>query len=124
MMIYSNTFGLPSPPGSYLDPFDKQTQHTFCTQRQALASEFPSAALVRPVYENLVNVHDLLRHPIDKSKAEIGGAEYGREGGQGNEDTRLPFNGRLLIFRRGNGVEEKTGRLLLKKLDYLQVLGE
>lgn len=32
-----------------------------------------------------------------------------------------PFEGRLLVFRRGNGVEETEGRLLLKKLDYLQV---
>ncbi|CAM9602917.1 unnamed protein product, partial [Ectocarpus sp. 8 AP-2014] len=33
----------------------------------------------------------------------------------------LPFEGRLLVFWRGNGVEETRGRLLLKKLDYLQV---
>lgn len=51
-----------------------------------------------------------------------------RDGRRGNEGSKagsqpvpLPFDGRLLVFRRGNGVEETTGRLLLKKLDYLQV---
>lgn len=39
-----------------------------------------------------------------------------------SERAMLPFEGKLLMFRRGNGVEETKGRLLLKKLDYLQVL--
>lgn len=38
-----------------------------------------------------------------------------------SERAMLPFEGRLLVFWRGNGVEETRGRLLLKKLDYLQV---
>lgn len=33
---------------------------------------------------------------------------------------RIPFEGRLLVFKRGNGVEETKGRLVLKKLDYIQ----
>lgn len=46
-------------------------------------------------------------------------AEDGGSGGK-EEGANLPFEGKLLMFRRGNGVEETKGRLLLKKLDYLQ----
>lgn len=45
----------------------------------------------------------------------------GKETGGGGKREQVPFEGRLLVFRRGNGVEETKGRLLLKKLDYLQV---
>lgn len=37
------------------------------------------------------------------------------------QQSMVPFEGRLLVFKRGNGVEETKGRLLLKKLDYIQV---
>lgn len=53
------------------------------------------------------------------------GSSRGKSGGSSrisdSERAMLPFEGRLLMFRRGNGVEETKGRLLLKKLDYLQV---
>ncbi len=98
--------------------------------KQALAAEFPTAAGVRPVFSNLANVYELLRLG-DGQAGGVGGA--GGDGGSsrvgGGEGERmsdseramLPFEGRLLMFWRGNGVEETTGRLLLKKLDYLQV---
>lgn len=91
---------------------------------QALAAEFPNAALVRPVYENLANVYDLLRVRRRSCKSTVPAGKYGQERGEekGGDNTRVPFEGRLLVFRRGNGVEETTGRLVLKKLDYLQVL--
>lgn len=36
------------------------------------------------------------------------------------QQPAVPFDGRLLMFKRGNGMEETRGRLLLKKLDYVQ----
>jgi len=81
------------------------------------------------VFSNLANVYELLRVKDGQAGgAGAGGAggSSGADGGEGgrmseSERAMLPFEGRLLMFRRGNGVEETTGRLLLKKLDYLQV---
>lgn len=80
---------------------------------------------MRPVFGNLANVYELLR----SRSSEAGGqaADRGKDAVAATKDVSdseramLPFEGRLLMFRRGNGVEETTGRLLLKKLDYLQV---
>lgn len=69
------------------------------------------------MFGNLANVYRLL-HPRPKQDSETGDS---RNKEARREDERVPFEGRLLVFRRGNGVEETKGRLLLKKLDYLQV---
>lgn len=37
------------------------------------------------------------------------------------QQSIVPFEGKLLMFKRGNGVEETKGRLVLKKLDFIQV---
>eukprot|EP00752_Nemacystus_decipiens_P016356 g14627.t1 len=105
---------------------------------QALAAEFPTAAGVRPVFGNLANVYELLRRRgssvdgVGEVEGEGGAGaaaaeDDGSQGGGGgktrisdSERAMLPFEGKLLMFRRGNGVEETKGRLLLKKLDYLQ----
>ncbi|CAM9237220.1 unnamed protein product, partial [Laminaria digitata] len=89
--------------------------------QQALAAEFPTAARVRPVFSNLANVYGLLHHSSgDETDASDGSGGKGKDTGGGGEREQVPFEGRLLVFRRGNGVEETTGRLLLKKLDYVQ----
>lgn len=103
---------------------------TFSTITQALAAEFPTAAGVRPVFGSLANVYELLRRrcrdvvgegAANDSRGEdaVAAAKRIRD----SERAMLPFEGRLLVFWRGNGVEETRGRLLLKKLDYLQVCG-
>lgn len=91
------------------------------------------------MFSNLANVYELLRLGGGQAGGAggvggAGGAGGSSRGGTGistdggevgrmsdSERAMLPFEGRLLMFRRGNGVEETTGRLLLKKLDYLQV---
>ncbi|CBJ25706.1 conserved unknown protein [Ectocarpus siliculosus] len=94
---------------------------------QALAAEFPTAAGVRPVFGSLANVYELLRRrcrdvewdgAANDSRGEDAAAAAKRI--RDSERAMLPFEGRLLVFWRGNGVEETRGRLLLKKLDYLQ----
>lgn len=90
---------------------------------QALAAEFPTAAGVRPVFTNLANVYELLRSKSSEGEGQAAdqGDGAAAKGISESERAMLPFEGRLLMFRRGNGVEETTGRLLLRKLDYLQV---
>lgn len=88
---------------------------------QALAAEFPTAARVRPVFNNLANVYGLLhRSSGDENDESDGNGGKGKATRGGGKRDQVPFEGRLLVFRRGNGVEETKGRLLLKKLDYLQ----
>lgn len=69
----------------------------------------------------MANVYGLLHR---SSGSETDGSDRsggkGKETGGGSKREQVPFEGRLLVFRRGNGVEETKGRLLLKKLDYLQ----
>lgn len=79
---------------------------------------------MRPVFGNLANVYELLRSRSSEEEGQA--ADRGKDAAakkdvSDSERAMLPFEGRLLMFRRGNGVEETTGRLLLKKLDYLQV---
>lgn len=86
------------------------------------------------MFGNLANVYELLRRRGSSVDEEGGGtaagaeddSSQGKEGGatriSDSERAMLPFEGKLLMFRRGNGVEETNGRLLLKKLDYLQVV--
>lgn len=93
---------------------------------------------MRPVFGNLANVYELLRRRGSsvgeerEGEEERGGAAAAEDSSSRGEDAganrisdseraMLPFEGKLLMFRRGNGVEETKGRLLLKKLDYLQV---
>ncbi|CAM9667331.1 unnamed protein product [Ectocarpus sp. 12 AP-2014] len=94
---------------------------------QALAAEFPTAAGVRPVFGSLANVYELLRRRCRDVEAEVAANDSRGEDAaaaakriRDSERAMLPFEGRLLVFWRGNGVEETRGRLLLKKLDYLQ----
>lgn len=103
------------------------SHHATAKLRQALAAEFPTAAGVRPVYANLVNVYELLRHSADEeegkpaSEGNSGAKDAAEKHKRDSQRAMLPFEGRLLVFHRGNGVEETKGRLLLKKLDFLQV---
>lgn len=100
---------------------------TFSTVTQALAAEFPTAAGVRPVFGSLANVYELLRRRCRDVEGEAANDSRGEDAAaaakriRDSERAMLPFEGRLLVFWRGNGVEETRGRLLLKKLDYLQV---
>ncbi|CAN0142732.1 unnamed protein product, partial [Ectocarpus fasciculatus] len=94
---------------------------------QALAAEFPTAAGVRPVFGSLANVYELLRRRCRDVVGEGAASDSRGEDAvaaakriRDSERAMLPFEGRLLVFWRGNGVEETRGRLLLKKLDYLQ----
>lgn len=80
----------------------------------------------------MASIYDLVH---ERPKNEIvrngrrGSSKEGKRKGNGTEEeeegavaaAEVPFEGRLLVFTRGNGMEETTGRLLLKKLDYLQV---
>lgn len=82
---------------------------------------------MRPVFENLADIYDLA-HRRPRPKEAVGSSKRskgkGKEKGKRKrrrEKSPLPFEGKLLVFRRGNDVEETKGRLLLKKLDYLQV---
>lgn len=91
--------------------------------KQALAAEFPSTARVRPEFGSLANVFDLLHE-----RSQWTSWDPGRDAGSSANSTitagrpaMVPFGGRLLMFKRGNAVEETKGRLLLKKLDYIQV---
>lgn len=74
---------------------------------QALSAEFPTTARVRPVFHNMADIFDMLH---ERPNTKEGPAQQ----------SVVPFEGRLLVFKRGNGVEETKGRLLLKKLDYVQ----
>lgn len=86
------------------------------------------------MFGNLANVYELLRRrgsSVDEegeggATAAEDGSSRRKDGGANrisdSERAMLPFEGKLLMFRRGNGVEETKGRLLLKKLDYLQVV--
>lgn len=66
----------------------------------------------------MANVYGMLHRSGGDETDGSGGK--GKETGGGSKREQVPFEGRLLVFRRGNGVEETQGRLLLKKLDYLQ----
>lgn len=78
---------------------------------------------MRPVFGNLANVYELLRSQSSEEEGQVDdqGKNAAAKVISDNAQMMVPFEGRLLMFRRGNGVEETTGRLLLKKLDYLQV---
>lgn len=91
--------------------------------KQALAAEFPTTARVRPDFGRLANVFDLLHE-----RPQWTSWDPGRDSGSDADSTvaagrhaMVPFGGLLLMFKRGNAVEETKGRLLLKKLDYIQV---
>ncbi|CAM9369282.1 unnamed protein product, partial [Sphacelaria rigidula] len=74
---------------------------------QALSAEFPTSARVRPVFGHMASVFDWLH---ERPESTAGPAQQ----------SIVPFEGKLLMFKRGNGVEETKGRLVLKKLDFIQ----